>query len=260
MIPSGHSSEAERMSEIDSLTVRIKELSDSVDMWNQLMLWALALAGIAAIFIFVATRIIVTRTRQLSAVQDLRNDAKDRQLQIDLKEKDGKIAEAQEGTASLRKQAEDEASARVRLEALIQPRDLTPKQLRDLIALLKPFSGRPISVRSYALDIEGKRLGKTIMNALESAGLQVADNLGGVTNLKGKFIEGIQISGPASQNDLIKSLMNSPLGQEKTLGTFRNLKPGITGQFGDMVFAENPGVFSDVRAEILVGVKPLREL
>ena len=86
IIHSGYKTEGENVSEIQSLAIR--DLSQSVDLWNQLMLWGLALAAITAIFVVLATRIVVNRTGQLSETQELLSAAKDRQLQSDLKGKD----------------------------------------------------------------------------------------------------------------------------------------------------------------------------
>jgi len=90
------------MSEIQSLTLRVQSLSHSVDWWNTAMIWGLALAAIAAVFVLIATRIVVTRAGELSAAQDLLSEAKDR-------EKDVKIAEAQRGVAD----ANDRAGAAI---------------------------------------------------------------------------------------------------------------------------------------------------
>ena len=151
------------MSEIDSLTSRIKVLSDSVDLWNMLMLWGLALAGGSRDICIHRYSIIVTRTAELSAMQDLRNEAKDRQLQNDLKDKDGKIADAQKeagkaherasaaderasknekDAAKLRKEAEDERMARIQLAASIAWRTPDRALVAQLAVPLEPFKGK----------------------------------------------------------------------------------------------------------------------
>src|SRR5216683_5223045 len=87
----GQESEGENVPEIESLTLRVGELSRSVDLWNLLMLWGLAGAMTAAAFVLLTTRIIVTRTGELTKAQDLLSSAKDRQLQSDLRLKDVEI-------------------------------------------------------------------------------------------------------------------------------------------------------------------------
>jgi hypothetical protein len=165
-----------------------------------------------------------------------------------------RAAEAQRETARL-------TSENLKLKTLIQPRDLTLEQLGELTNRLRPFAGRDLSIRSFALDLEARRLGMLIASAVERAGLHVADNLGTVMNLRGRIIEGIEVRGPAhTQDDLINALLASPLGRDRQLNMVRNPTAGITGNFGDQVMGENPGLFSGVRAEIFIGVKPIRVL
>ncbi|QNI33648.1 hypothetical protein H7849_06880 [Alloacidobacterium dinghuense] len=89
------------MSEIQTLTERIRELSGAVDFWNVVMLWGLGIAAFAAVLIVISTRLIVVRTGQQSSAQGLLDAAKDRQLEADLKAKDLKIAELKDSTAIL---------------------------------------------------------------------------------------------------------------------------------------------------------------
>ena len=167
---------------------------------------------------------------------------------------------AQERASTALLEQESLKSENLKLEALIQPRDLTPDQLRSLTNQLKRFAGRAISVRSYALDIEGKRLGMTIEGSLERAGLHVVDNLGSVINLKGKIVEGIEVRIPKPLDDLADAIMSSSVGKDRRFKMVRNPTPGFTGYFGDQVYGENPGAYSGARVEIFVGVKPLPDL
>ncbi len=84
-MPDAHSSEEVNVSEIELITNNIRTLGQSVDFWNQLMLWGLAWAAFAVVFAMVATRIVVTRTGQLSTAQGLLSAAKDRKLQENFK-------------------------------------------------------------------------------------------------------------------------------------------------------------------------------
>src|SRR2546425_7214907 len=87
-------SEVENVSEIQSLTTRAQDLSQSVEWWNEAIIWALVFAAIAAVAVVITTRIAITRAKQLADAQDAVIKAKDRQLAIDLLEKDKQIAEA----------------------------------------------------------------------------------------------------------------------------------------------------------------------
>lgn len=82
----------------------------------------------------IATRIVVTRARQLSEAQDLLSQAKDRELQSDLKAKDLKIAEVE-------KEAEDERLARTQLAASISWRTPDRRLIPHLAATLQRLRG-----------------------------------------------------------------------------------------------------------------------
>jgi hypothetical protein len=133
-------------------------------------------------------------------------------------------------------------SDNLKLEELIQPRDLTMEQQLEIKRRLLGFSGRVISVRSYSLDTEGKRLGKLLKSIFEGSGLNVSDNLGNLMNLGGNVVEGIQIAGPHSQDDLIGALLKSSLKADPSLRMFRK---------------DDPKIRPDALVEILVGPKPI---
>ncbi len=249
------------MTDIQSLTQTVHDFSQSVDLWNQLMLWGLGFTVVATLFVLVATRMVVFRAGQLSTAQEALGEAKDRQLESDLKGKDIKIAEALKAGGEANERAANLEAQNLKLEAVVQPRDLSQEQLKDMADRFKSFAGRELSVRSYALDLESKRFGMIIEDSLKRAGLHIADNLGTVMNLKGKIVEGIEVRGPEHvQDDLIEAILGSRLGKDKRLKVVRNPKPGFTGYFGDEVFAENPGVCSGARVEIFIGLKPTPDL
>jgi hypothetical protein len=106
-------SDGENMSEIQSLTIRASDLGNSVDRWNSAMIWALVLGAIAAVAIVLTTRIVVVKAKQLAHVQSELLRAKDKQLTLDLKDKDEKIAEAGRiaGSANERAAAANERAA-----------------------------------------------------------------------------------------------------------------------------------------------------
>jgi hypothetical protein len=63
------------------------------------MIWGLAIAAIAAIFVLISTRVVVAKSKELSQAQDHLGDAKDKQLKIDLRAKDAQIELAKKGAA-----------------------------------------------------------------------------------------------------------------------------------------------------------------
>jgi hypothetical protein len=99
-------SEGEKVPDIQSLTLRAQDLTRSVDAWNTAMIWVLVLAAMAAIAVVVVTRIVLTRAKQLADVQEELIRAKDKQLALDLKDKDLKISEAGEKAATAETKAE----------------------------------------------------------------------------------------------------------------------------------------------------------
>lgn len=80
-------------SEIHTLTQRVTDLTNAVDLWNRWMLWGLLAAAVVAAWIVLTTRLAVNRSKDLSISQGLLDAAKDRQLQADLKDKDTAIGQ-----------------------------------------------------------------------------------------------------------------------------------------------------------------------
>jgi hypothetical protein len=163
-----------------------------------------------------------------------------RQFSQDLRDKDVKIADALKAT-------EDERMARTQLEEMVQPRDISSSEQKELRGVLHKFADRLVSVRSYALDTEGSRLATIILSVLQAAGVQTSDQRGNLFNLSAGWnvVEGLQIAGPHSQDDLINALLHSPLGSSQHLKMFRK---------------EDPKILDTAPVEIMVGVKPIAVL
>jgi hypothetical protein len=98
-------SKGENMPEIQSLALRVRDLTQSVDRWNTVMIWALIFAAIAAIAVVLATRIVVTQGKKLADAQTDLINAKDAKLALDLKTKDGEIAGAVKNAAEANERA-----------------------------------------------------------------------------------------------------------------------------------------------------------
>ncbi len=196
------------MSEIQSLTLRVRDLSQAVDFWNVVMLWGLAIAALAAIIIGISTRLVVVRTGQLGDAQDQLISAKDRQLQADLKEKDRQIAvagqdaalaneragkaeenaaKAQENLAGANERAAEAnakaesfrldiakanasaANANLELVKLKTPRSLSPEQQRRVASALARFPKTNFAFLAFG-DPESLALLGDIDGALQQAG------------------------------------------------------------------------------------------
>jgi hypothetical protein len=214
IIHSGYKCEGENVSEIQSLAFRVWDLSQSVDLWNQLMLWGLALAAIAAVFVVLATRIVVNRTGQLSETQELLSAAEDRQLQFDLKGKDieignlklrsdtaeAGISSAQADAARANFLAEQEKLARVELQKLVEWRTITPEQQKKIAARLKRFPKVRIAFTVNAGDPEGFAFATQIAEVAVEAGWNIVA-FAPVTNL-GSFRTGVSITTTGDRNTL----------------------------------------------------------
>jgi hypothetical protein len=137
------------------------------------MIWGLALAAIAAVFVGIATLIVVTRTRRLSSAQDRLSAAKDSQLALDLRDKDVKIAEAQRGAIEAKERAAalEVEAAQLKRDNLTLEAELSPRLFKgqhNAIEKLKMFAGTPV-VLEYVLDLECKRLAEQIAFVLTEA-------------------------------------------------------------------------------------------
>jgi len=94
IIENGTISEGANVSEIQTLAARVQTLTGSIDFWNNVMIWALVGAAIAATVVVLATRVVVVKAKQLTEAQGQLSDAKERQLSVELRDKDVKIAQA----------------------------------------------------------------------------------------------------------------------------------------------------------------------
>lgn len=126
-IASPTTSEGENVSEIQSLTLRIRDLNQAADWWNTAMIWALVLAAISAVAVVVTTRIALIRARQLGSAQSELSQAKDRELAHELKRKDEAIQGVKTTGDLEAKRIESEAGikiAELEVEALTLRKEL----------------------------------------------------------------------------------------------------------------------------------------
>jgi hypothetical protein len=172
-IHANHNPEGGAVSEIQSLSQSVRDFSQGVDRWNQLMLVGLALTVLAALFVLIATRMVVFRTGQLATAQELLGAAKDRQLAIDLRDKDLRIAEANRLAADANKATEDERTARVELEDKVAWRTFSKRQQKDIKTNLDQFAGQLAECNFLSGDTEAFSFSSEIAAALRAARWQV---------------------------------------------------------------------------------------
>jgi hypothetical protein len=87
-------SEGENVPEIQALTERVRVLNQATDWWNAAMILALVLAAISAVAVVGTTMMALKRAKQVADAQSELLQAKDKQLALDLGDKDVKIAQA----------------------------------------------------------------------------------------------------------------------------------------------------------------------
>jgi hypothetical protein len=130
------------VSEIDSLKSTIDALGQSVSLWNKLMIWSFSVAALFTVLGVAATKMVVFKTEEQSGKQDLMNAAKDRQLALDLRDKDVQIEGARRLAADANKATEDERMSRVELEEKVAWRSLGEHQKNAMTSALEKFSGQ----------------------------------------------------------------------------------------------------------------------
>jgi hypothetical protein len=146
--------------------------------------------------------------------------------------------------ARLEKEAEGERLARVKLEALIQPRDLRdPSTLTDAC---RPFHGHKVQVMTYLMDSEAWWLAQQIIMALGNGGIITIDRTSSIEVIGGAGLLGININGPSSETQLMNAI-------GKALDA-SNLIPHNPPRWTSVP------VSSPDFVTILVGIKPLPEI
>jgi hypothetical protein len=167
-----------KTSEIETLTRKVSDLTHSFDQWNHWMLWGLAFAAGAAVWIGITTRMTVVKSKQLAVAQGNLDGFKADQLKIDLKDKDEKIAAARERAAEAdlkRVQLQD------RIVEIFGSRDLSQAQRNRVRAALTGLKGVKIDVlvidepgNAFTASPDSLNLGKSILGVLRDAHMDAA--------------------------------------------------------------------------------------
>jgi hypothetical protein len=137
MTPNPTASNGEKVEEIQALSQRVADFDRATDFWNTAMIVALILAALAAVAVVGTTVMALRRTKQTGEAQSELSLAKERQLQLALKEKDDKIAEIN--------------LARVKIEARLAWRTITDSQRKRIFEVLGEF-------RRQKFDIDGSNI------------------------------------------------------------------------------------------------------
>ena len=165
-------------------------------------------------------------------------------------ELDGQTAQARAAAAQANAAAESEKLERVKLEAQVEPRRLTPVQRKAITDAMTPFAGRPVSVASYSADIEGAILAKQLVEMLGRAGLRVQDDVTLCSSgLSVGILSGIAVSG--TDTDLVNAITKA-LGAQMGSGAAQTFAPGTNTTCSRFGRAALP------TADVFVGWKPIR--
>jgi hypothetical protein len=148
--------------------------------------------------------------------------------------------------SGLNKEAEDERLERTKLEAQIAPRRLTPAQRKAIAEAVKPFTGRSVSVASFAIDMEGAQVALQIIAALKDGGLNVQNDATLCVQFTGGIASGIFVRG--TERDLVTALREILKLQGGLSDVEMSDAPVPCERFGRAA----------LKVDIVVGVKPVK--
>jgi hypothetical protein len=210
-------------SEIDSLTSRVAQLTNAFDFWNRWMLVGLGFAAFAAIWIGLTTRLTIVRSKQLAVAQRELDGAKDANLQLDLKDKEGQIATLETNAGIRQERAAIAEKNLLELRDQVEPRRLTGSQKAELTKLLTGGGPNGVAIVTPIMDGEAADFADDFKSAVESANWQTARIVNRISSKFGIAVvtcEGTQ--GPVLL--LAKRLSNalSEVGVAHELTTFKD--------------------------------------
>jgi hypothetical protein len=200
------------VSDIQTLTLRVQELTGKVDFWNTWMLWALVFAAVAAIFVVVTTRLAIVRSKDLSVAQGELGDAQARQFSLE-------VAQANQRAAEANEKAEAERLARVRLEGQVVSRHLTDEQKVKLRGLLKRNPGNIVIV-SAVTDGESSAFADDFDTVFKEAGWKTRRYVNRITTESGVQLGTVEGTGGSSEVEEIRKEL-AAAGLEVKLASFR---------------------------------------
>jgi hypothetical protein len=134
------------MSELDSLTSQANKFTSEVDFWNSWVVWALFITAIAALAIVVGQKMANVRAKQLSDVELQIAAIKEANLKTRADQLQQGLADSEKETARLKKIAEDERLARVKIEERLAWRRVDPTLYQKFVKELTPFAGSVVSL------------------------------------------------------------------------------------------------------------------
>lgn len=225
--------------------------------WETVMVGSLILAAAATLAVGVSTWLVVKLQREKVEESELALE----QYKIGA---EVKINEAREGAAiaseraaaiaqaniALQTNLEREKAERLKLEAAVAPRAISPDQSAALTAAWRKFAKKRVLVVSYTLDAEAAFLGQELLKALHRAGVEVVDAT--LTTVpSGNFNLGIHVTAITDQP--WAHGIAEEIGRKTTLAVIYHPKPLPEGV---QMILGGPDR-SNFEASIFVGFKPI---
>lgn len=245
MIGKQNNSTGVNVPDIQSLNLRVEELGGSVDWWNNAIIVSLVFAAVAAIAVGITTYVAFEKANLLAKAERAWSEAKDSQVQIDLKNKDIEIANANERAA---KAQEEAAKANLELEKIRTPRTISAQGQSEMIAALKSYAGTPYDL-CVGTDAESVDLMKTLQSVLNNAGWNQVPVKGAVGISDSVPLVGITLNtGIFVEMDISKvSVWHAPVNKLVGLLKAKNIASQGTGAATGV----NPNA-----VHIIIGKKP----
>jgi hypothetical protein len=180
--------------------------------WEQLMLLALALAGLIALAVFVTTASVVILQRRENVETKREYDAY--KLKVDAKVADAKregIAAGEKAgnaivrAAALEKEAQELKAKNLELEAKVRARRLSGDDTAKLTTALLQIDPRPIGIVSRLFDPEGADFADDLSNAFNGAHWQAVRQRDWTMTNRGVALATFE--GTAMPSDLQRALL-----------------------------------------------------
>jgi hypothetical protein len=210
------------------LTGRVNALSGDIDFWNRFTLWGLGIAAVAAVWIGVATRMVIFQSKRLALAQSQLDSAKERELQSQVATADSKRIDLQ-----------------TRILDIFGPRQLTPEQSAQALKGLAGLKGEKVDVYVFKLGIPYNRtdfsndsnLGIAFVHTLRLAGLDA----------EGWVLESCQE--PSAASNLVVGVIGNDPNDKRTAGQILKALPteiGVWPEIEDNFFPVTCAKFSSL--------------
>ena len=196
-------------------------------------------------------KIEAARSEAKVALEKASNESAERirgveeKARVDVAKANESAEQAKSDAAEANRKAETERLERIKLEAIVAPRDLSLEKQLSISRSLFKHSGQRIRMKSYVLDTESAVFGQQILNALHGANLSYDDRRMTIQST-GEIATGVRVTGSNS------SLVNDILAVLRDAGVV--VSPEGAPEGAGMQLSDDG---TAVAATIFVGVKPI---